>query len=139
MLGQLLPCRPCLSPPLHVYTHTAVDCRAILVQLGFYAHMRLALEGGAAAAASAAGAAAGGGGGLPLSLGLVASRPLAFATAFMLLFSVVIALFKDIPDVAGDSKVRGDALDAAVCCAELSCVLVAKRGGCLPAAAIPCS
>ncbi len=35
------------------------------------------------------------------------TRPVAFATAFMLLFSVVIALFKDIPDVAGDSKVGG--------------------------------
>jgi homogentisate phytyltransferase/homogentisate geranylgeranyltransferase len=35
------------------------------------------------------------------------TRPIAFATAFMLLFSVVIALFKDIPDVAGDSQVGG--------------------------------
>ncbi|MEW5305681.1 MAG: hypothetical protein WDW38_011512 [Sanguina aurantia] len=30
------------------------------------------------------------------------TRPLAFTVAFMLLFSVVIALFKDIPDVEGD-------------------------------------
>ncbi|KAI7843132.1 hypothetical protein COHA_003303 [Chlorella ohadii] len=56
--------------------------RAVLVQLGFFFHMQLAL--GSAAPAI--------------------TRPIAFATAFMLLFSVVIALFKDIPDVAGDSK-----------------------------------
>ncbi|KAL5974023.1 hypoxanthine-guanine phosphoribosyltransferase [Asimina triloba] len=30
------------------------------------------------------------------------SRPLIFATAFMTFFSVVIALFKDIPDIDGD-------------------------------------
>ncbi|XP_062103703.1 homogentisate phytyltransferase 1, chloroplastic-like [Humulus lupulus] len=30
------------------------------------------------------------------------SRPLIFATAFMSFFSVVIALFKDIPDIDGD-------------------------------------
>lgn len=56
--------------------------RAILVQLGFFFHMQLAM--GSAAPAI--------------------TRPIAFATAFMLLFSVVIALFKDVPDVAGDSK-----------------------------------
>ncbi|XP_030544192.1 homogentisate phytyltransferase 1, chloroplastic [Rhodamnia argentea] len=33
---------------------------------------------------------------------LVLSRPLIFATAFMSFFSVVIALFKDIPDIDGD-------------------------------------
>ncbi|KAF0904719.1 hypothetical protein E2562_036251 [Oryza meyeriana var. granulata] len=32
----------------------------------------------------------------------VFSRPLIFATAFMTFFSVVIALFKDIPDIEGD-------------------------------------
>lgn len=58
--------------------------RAVLVQLGFYLHMRGAL---------------GGAGGLA-----AITRPVAFATSFMLLFSIVIALFKDIPDVRGDSK-----------------------------------
>ena len=57
----------------------------MLVQLGFFFHMTRAL--GCAA---------------PFAV----TRPIAFATAFMLLFSVVIALFKDVPDVAGDSKVR---------------------------------
>ncbi|RYR30253.1 hypothetical protein Ahy_B01g055066 isoform E [Arachis hypogaea] len=33
---------------------------------------------------------------------VVFSRPLIFATAFMSFFSVVIALFKDIPDIEGD-------------------------------------
>eukprot|EP00887_Chlorella_sp_A99_P008147 scaffold12.g8147.t1 len=62
--------------------------RAVLVQLGFYLHMQRAL--GAPA-------------GAPLA------RPVLFATVFMLLFSVVIALFKasagpDIPDVVGDQR-----------------------------------
>lgn len=55
------------------------------MQLGFFWHMQLAL--GAATP--------------------VLTRPIAFATAFMLAFSVVIALFKDVPDVAGDSQVGG--------------------------------
>ena len=35
----------------------------------------------------------------------VITRPLLFAMGFMLFFSIVIALFKDIPDVRGDSRV----------------------------------
>lgn len=54
--------------------------RAVIVQLGFYLHMRCAVLG------------------LPLQW----TQPLLFGTAFMSLCSVVIALFKDIPDVAGD-------------------------------------
>lgn len=59
------------------------ECRAIMVQLGFFFHMKLAL-------------------GAP---SLTLTRPLIFAISFMLLFSVVIALFKDIPDVKGDAQV----------------------------------
>jgi hypothetical protein len=55
-----------------------------MVQLGFFMHMKLAL--GAAS--------------------LRPTRPLLFATAFMLVFSIVIALFKDIPDVKGDAQAR---------------------------------
>lgn len=67
--------------------------RAVAVQLGFYLHAKRALLLLAATAAGAgASAAAGGGGGAPL----------AFAVSFMALFSVVIALFKDLPDVKGD-------------------------------------
>lgn len=55
--------------------------RAILVQLGFYYHMMYATGSSSA----------------------VLTPPILFATAFMLLFSIVIALFKDIPDVVGDS------------------------------------
>ncbi len=58
-------------------------CRAIMVQLGFFSHMKLAL--GASS--------------------LMLTRPLIFAISFMLLFSIVIALFKDIPDVKGDAQV----------------------------------
>ena len=54
-----------------------------MVQLGFFMHMKLAM--GAAS--------------------LQPTRPLLFATAFMLVFSIVIALFKDIPDVKGDRQV----------------------------------
>ena len=57
-----------------------------MVQLGFYAHMKLAL-------------------GAPRA-GLAPSGPLLFAVAFMLVFSAVIALFKDIPDVKGDRQAR---------------------------------
>lgn len=54
--------------------------RAVLVQMGFYTHMQLSV----------------------LQQPLLLSQPLVFATAFMCIFSIVIALFKDIPDVAGD-------------------------------------
>ena len=54
-----------------------------MVQLGFFFHMKLAM-------------------GAP---SLMVTRPLIFAISFMLMFSVVIALFKDIPDVKGDAQV----------------------------------
>ncbi|XP_065851142.1 homogentisate phytyltransferase 1, chloroplastic [Euphorbia lathyris] len=54
--------------------------RAVIVQLAFYLHMQTHVFGRPA----------------------VFSRPLIFATAFMSFFSVVIALFKDIPDIEGD-------------------------------------
>ena len=56
--------------------------RAVLVQIGFFCHMQHAL--GAAE--------------------LVLNRPVIFATGFMFMFSIVIALFKDLPDIAGDEK-----------------------------------
>ena len=59
-----------------------------MVQLGFYAHMQRALG----------------------ATTLVVTGPLAFAVTFMLLFSIVIALFKDVPDIKGDRQVgRGAA------------------------------
>ncbi|MCO5547913.1 hypothetical protein L7F22_001367 [Adiantum nelumboides] len=54
--------------------------RAIVVQLAFYMHMQSFVFGRA----------------------VVLSKPLLFATGFMCFFSVVIALFKDIPDLEGD-------------------------------------
>ncbi|XP_015583577.2 homogentisate phytyltransferase 1, chloroplastic [Ricinus communis] len=54
--------------------------RAVIVQLAFYLHMQIHVYRRPA----------------------VFSRPLIFATAFMSFFSVVIALFKDIPDIEGD-------------------------------------
>ena len=59
-------------------------CRAIMVQLGFYFHMQRVLRGSR----------------------VMLTWPLVFAMCFMLVFSVVIALFKDIPDVKGDSQVN---------------------------------
>lgn len=56
--------------------------RAVLVQLGFWAHMRLATSPG------------------PLEV----PSSVAFMVGFMTWFSVVIALFKDIPDVRGDAR-----------------------------------
>jgi len=54
--------------------------RAVIVQLAFFLHVQTHVFGRPA----------------------VFSRPLIFATAFMSFFSVVIALFKDIPDIEGD-------------------------------------
>lgn len=62
----------------------AYECRAVMVQLGFFFHMKRALG----------------------SASLTVTRPLAFALSFMLFVSIVIALFKDIPDIKGDRKVR---------------------------------
>lgn len=54
--------------------------RAVIVQLAFYLHIQTSVYSRAA----------------------VFSKPVIFATAFMSFFSVVIALFKDIPDIVGD-------------------------------------
>lgn len=54
--------------------------RAVIVQLAFFLHMQTHV----------------------FQRPPVFSRPLIFATAFMSFFSVVIALFKDIPDIDGD-------------------------------------
>ncbi|XP_062082085.1 probable homogentisate phytyltransferase 1, chloroplastic [Humulus lupulus] len=54
--------------------------RAVIVQLAFFLHMQTHVFKRPAAF----------------------SRPLIFATAFMSFFSVVIALFKDMPDIDGD-------------------------------------
>lgn len=56
--------------------------RAVIVQLAFYLHIQTHVYRRPA----------------------VFSRPLIFATGFMSFFSVVIALFKDIPDIDGDKK-----------------------------------
>lgn len=56
--------------------------RAVMVQLGFFLHMQEALG----------------------ISHFTVTRPLGFTIGFMLLFSVVIALFKDIPDVKGDTQ-----------------------------------
>lgn len=61
-----------------------LSVRAIVVQLAFYMHMQSFVFERAA----------------------ILTKPLAFATGFMCFFSIVIALFKDIPDLEGD-KVYG--------------------------------
>ncbi|GFP96910.1 probable homogentisate phytyltransferase 1 chloroplastic [Phtheirospermum japonicum] len=58
--------------------------RAVIVQIAFYLHIQMSVYGRPA----------------------VLSKPVIFATAFMSFFSVVIALFKDIPDIVGD-KIYG--------------------------------
>ncbi|EOY31847.1 Homogentisate geranylgeranyl transferase isoform 2 [Theobroma cacao] len=55
--------------------------RAVIVQLAFYLHIQTHV----------------------FSRPAIISKPLIFATAFMSFFSVVIALFKDIPDIEGDT------------------------------------
>jgi homogentisate phytyltransferase/homogentisate geranylgeranyltransferase len=56
--------------------------RAVMVQLGFFLHMQHALG----------------------IAGFALTRPLAFTMGFMLLYSIVIALFKDLPDIKGDTQ-----------------------------------
>ena len=56
----------------------------MLVQFGFFGHMKRVMG----------------------FQSFTVTRPLIFAASFMLLFSIVIALFKDIPDVKGDGQVR---------------------------------
>ncbi|XP_011079285.1 homogentisate phytyltransferase 1, chloroplastic isoform X1 [Sesamum indicum] len=58
--------------------------RAVIVQIAFYLHVQMYVYGRPA----------------------VLTKPVIFATAFMSFFSVVIALFKDIPDIVGD-KIYG--------------------------------
>ena len=74
------------------------------MQLGFFAHMKRVM--GAST--------------------VLLTRPLIFATAFMLLFSVVIALFKDIPDVKGDVQVCPAWLLRQACSALLTVTMHAK-------------
>eukprot|EP00798_Chlamydomonas_sp_ICE-L_P031278 gene31278-6423_t len=64
--------------------------RAVIVQLGFYTHMALAVGGMSS---------------IQEVLSSISSYgPVAFTCSFMLFFSIVIALFKDIPDVKGDEQ-----------------------------------
>ncbi|GAQ77794.1 homogenitisate phytyltransferase [Klebsormidium nitens] len=56
--------------------------RAVLVQIGFYLHMQVSV----------------------LKRTAVLSRPVLFGTAFMSVFSLVIAFCKDIPDLEGDRQ-----------------------------------
>lgn len=58
--------------------------RAVAVQLGFYFHMKQCCG----------------------PSNWVLTKPLVYATSLIAYFSVVIALFKDIPDVKGDRQVR---------------------------------
>ncbi|KAK9915128.1 hypothetical protein WJX75_005043 [Coccomyxa subellipsoidea] len=82
--------------------------RAVMVQLGFYFHMKMAL--GAETVAL--------------------TRPLIFAMSFMLFFSIVIALFKDIPDVKGDAQagVRTLSVRAGVETVFWTCIVLMEVG-----------
>jgi UbiA prenyltransferase family len=73
----------CTTCHLPLFKWVLDVCRAVMVQLGFYFHMKQAL--GVAQ--------------------YTMTRPLAFAVGFMLFVSIVIALFKDIPDIQGDRQV----------------------------------
>ena len=89
-----------------------------MVQLGFYAHMKLAL-------------------GAPRA-GLAPSGPLLFAVAFMLVFSAVIALFKDIPDVKGDRQARPATCDPGGMCLATHSLLCLLTLLIYTLASIPC-
>ncbi len=75
--------------------------RAVIVQLGFFSHMAAALAGPAMAAGAGRALF---GSLLPSASGVEWTLALGFGTAFMTLFSVVIALFKDLPDIQGDRE-----------------------------------
>lgn len=86
--------------------------RALIVQLGFFYHMKLSLG----------------------TSQVTLTRPLVFTLVFMLFYSIVIALFKDIPDVKGDVRagVRTFTVNYGVPIIFQSCIfllLVAYFGG----------
>lgn len=77
------------------YPAVAAACilsvRAVLVQFGFFFHMKLCQSTGI----------------IQNHIGLydiLGERSLLFATMFMFVFSIVIAMFKDIPDMDGDGQ-----------------------------------
>lgn len=74
------------------------SCRALLVQFGFYMHIQHTLG----------------------TTHYIMSRPVVFASSFMLAFSIVIALFKDIPDVKGDRQVMMIETDDVTLCSSVA-------------------
>lgn len=77
--------------------------RAFAVQFGFFAHVTTRL----------------------LNRELMLSAPLLFVSAFMCIFSVVIALFKDIPDIEGDRRASINTLSVRLgVCAQLQSLFI---------------
>lgn len=74
-----------------------LSVRAVLVQFGFFFHARQALAGSVGMAGMESMTSM-----TSVTSMATSNQALYFATAFMFIFSIVIALFKDIPDVRGD-------------------------------------
>jgi len=74
-----------------------LSVRAVLVQFGFFFHARQALAGSVGMAGMESMTSV-----TSMTSMATSNQAFYFATAFMFIFSIVIALFKDIPDVRGD-------------------------------------
>ncbi|HYP04431.1 MAG TPA: homogentisate phytyltransferase [Cyanobium sp.] len=95
-IGTAYSCRPLRLKRFPFWAALCiVGVRGAVVNVGFFSHFRTAFS-----PADAAGGADGGGAGLILPPEVVA------LSAFVMIFSLAIALFKDIPDLRGDREHR---------------------------------
>ena len=97
-IGTAYSCRPLRLKRFPFWAALCiVGVRGAVVNVGFFSHFRAAFS---PAAAAGAGGAEGGGAGLILPPEVIA------LSAFVMIFSLAIALFKDIPDLRGDRQHR---------------------------------
>jgi homogentisate phytyltransferase/homogentisate geranylgeranyltransferase len=98
-IGTAYSCRPLRLKRFPFWAALCiVGVRGAVVNVGFFSHFRTAFSPGGAAGAG--GAAEAGGAGLVLPPEVIA------LSAFVMIFSLAIALFKDIPDLRGDRQHR---------------------------------
>jgi homogentisate phytyltransferase/homogentisate geranylgeranyltransferase len=97
-IGTAYSCRPLRLKRFPFWAALCiVGVRGAVVNVGFFSHFRAAFS---PAAAAGGGWAEGGGAGLILPPEVIA------LSAFVMIFSLAIALFKDIPDLRGDRQHR---------------------------------
>jgi len=97
-IGTAYSCRPLRLKRFPFWAALCiVGVRGAVVNVGFFSHFRTAFSPAAAA---------GGGGADGSGAGLVLPPEVIALSAFVMIFSLAIALFKDIPDLRGDRQHR---------------------------------